>query len=96
MRRAGLVVLALVAALPAAAHAASSYCSPSGDLCMQARKRDGILRIQLDTFSMRGLVRTCVSKGDEVDCKRFRLRSSGRRILGIDVRWSACPAGFRR
>ena len=82
-----LVLLAL--ALPASAHAASSYCSPSGDFCYSAKKRDGVVRLALGTFSFRGTVDVCVTAPDEAhSCKGFRLRER-RGLLEVDARWSA-------
>ena len=73
----------------ASASAASAYCSPSGDYCYAAKKRSGVVRLSLDTFSFRGRVRVCVETPDsDVDCRRFRLRSRGDGLYGFSVRWS--------
>lgn len=71
------------------ASASSSYCSPTGDYCHSAVKRDGVVRIMLHTFSFRGRVRVCVTDPDrERSCKRFRLRARRDGIFGFRVRWS--------
>ncbi len=94
MRR--LILVAVSAALIstfslplASASAASTYCSPSGDYCYAAKKRGGVVRIMLDTFSFRGRVKVCVQTpvGD-VDCRRFKLRSRGDGLYGFSIRWS--------
>lgn len=84
-----LLPLLLLAAFPAAAHAASSHCSPTGDYCYSAKKRDGAVRLALATFSFRGSVDVCVTAPDASrTCKAFRLRES-RGLFAIDARWSA-------
>ena len=82
-----LVLLALV--LPASANAASSFCSPTGDFCYSAKKRDGVVRLGLGTFSFRGTVDVCVTAPDKTrSCKPFRLLER-RGFYEIDARWSA-------
>ena len=82
-----LLVGAAVAPAPAEA---TSYCSPTGDYCHSAGKRDGVVRLTLDTFAFRGRVRVCVrGPEDRTTCRRFRLRLSKHGLYGFDVRWSA-------
>ncbi|MBA3438044.1 MAG: hypothetical protein H0U14_08600 [Thermoleophilaceae bacterium] len=89
MRRALLVsVLAITLALPGAAQARSSYCSPSGDYCTSATARGGGALLRLATFSFRGLVRVCVEPPSGAGtCKRFPLRKSKEGIFVSFVRW---------
>ncbi len=90
-----LVALVLAAVTspgaPAAAEAATSYCSPeTGDFCIGAVKRNGVRYISMTSFAHRGLVRVCITKGTSRDCRRFRLRrlpdASG--LYEFRARWS--------
>ena len=84
-----LVPLALAAAVPPAAEAASSYCSPTGDYCHSATERDGAVRLAFTTFSFRGRLRVCVTgPAGEKSCKRFRLRERASGTFSFSVRWS--------
>lgn len=78
----------VLAATPALA--ASTYCSPTGDLCYAAKKRNGAIRITFDTFSFDGRVNVCVTppRGSR-QCRSFRLRRGSSGLYGFDVRWSA-------
>jgi hypothetical protein len=92
MRRLAVIAItgAVLAVAPATAQAASSYCSPTGDYCHGAVKRNGVLRLQLDTFSFRGRVTACVERpSGRESCKRFLLRPRKNGILGFSARWSA-------
>ena len=89
LRRLVLPLALAALAVPATAQAASSYCSPSGDVCYSAVKRAGVVRLALGTFSFRGTVDVCVTPpGSARTCKPFRLRER-RGISAIDARWSA-------
>ena len=82
-------VLAAAAVAPAPAEA-TGYCSPTGDYCHSAGKRDGVVRLTLDTFAFRGRVRVCVTAPDDRrTCRRFRLRRRANGVHGFSVRWSA-------
>jgi hypothetical protein len=92
MRRT-LFLLALLAvaalALPASAPAASTYCSPSGDLCYSAQRIHGIIRLRLDSFAHTGRVQVCVrGPNRRLDCRRFRLRTTRSGLQGMNARWS--------
>lgn len=86
------VLAALIAGalLPSAAVAASGYCSPSGDYCHSAKKRAGVIRLSLGTFSFRGRAGVCVTgPEDRRTCRSFRLRQRTGGVYGFDIRWSA-------
>lgn len=84
---ASFVALALLMALPSAASAATAYCSPSGDFCTSAAKRNGIRYLSLRTFAHRGRVQVCVTHDGQRDCRRFRLRLRDH-IHQLERRWS--------
>ncbi len=85
-----LVALAVALLAPAGAQAVSGRCTPSGDSCYSAGKRNGKVRLVFSTFSVRGRVETCVTgpRGAERECKRFLLRPRSRGINTVDVAWS--------
>jgi hypothetical protein len=76
---------------PSAADARSAFCSPTGDFCFGARRVDGRVTLQLDTFSFRGSVRACVRPpgGSGDTCRAFRLRPRDNGLFGFRARWSA-------
>jgi hypothetical protein len=75
---------------PSGAAAASSYCSPTGDYCLGAVRRVGVLRLVLDTFSLRGRVQVCVTGPQATRaCRHFRLARKPHEIYGLSARWSA-------
>jgi hypothetical protein len=88
---AALAGLAVGLVAPAAAEAKSAFCSPTGDFCFSARRVGGRVTLQLDTFSFRGRVRTCVRPpaGSPEACRAFRLRHRGNGLFGFRARWSA-------
>lgn len=68
----------------------SSYCSPTGDLCMGVRRVDGALFLEIDTFARYfDRYRLCVRDphGRQV-CKGFPIHPSGR-FFASRVRWHA-------
>ncbi len=85
-----LTLAASATALPAPAHAASGFCSETGDYCYSAGPVRGVVRLKLATFSFRGSVDVCVTtpKGAKT-CRPFRLRTQPRGVFDIDARWSA-------
>jgi hypothetical protein len=88
--RVTLLLLALGVLVPAGAQAASGYCSPTGDYCYSATKRQGVVRLTLGTFSFRGGVEICVTAPDRSrSCKTFTLRTRPRGVHEVDARWSA-------
>ena len=91
MRRlipAGLLLATLALALPAAASARDSYCSPTGDYCTSVTPRGGGYLLRLATFSFRGPVRVCVEppRGSGT-CKRFQIVKGKAGIYVSSVRW---------
>ena len=86
---AGIALIVLLA-VPSAAQARSSYCSPSGDYCTSVKERGSGAVLRLGTFSFRGRVRVCVRapRGGGT-CKRFRLRRTSNGIYEIRRRWGA-------
>ena len=86
-----IAVLAGALALPTTAGARSSSCSPSGDVCVGARRVDGRVTLMLDTFSFTGRVRVCVRPpgGGAQACRPFRLRASPMGLYRVRARWSA-------
>jgi hypothetical protein len=88
---AALAALAVALLVPGAADGKSAFCSPTGDFCFAARKMSGRVTLQLDTFSFRGSVRTCVRPpgGGNGTCRSFRLRPRGNGLFGFRARWSA-------
>jgi hypothetical protein len=89
MRRVTILSLVLTSMCCAGTAEASSYCSPTGDFCQAAVKKQGVWRIRMLTFSFRGRIRVCVTSPDSSrSCRRFLLRSEGQALFGFDVRWS--------
>jgi hypothetical protein len=88
---AALAGFAVGLVVPPAAEAGSAFCSPTGDFCFAARRVDGRVVLQLDTFSFRGRVRACVRPpgGAPVTCRAFRLRARANDLFGFRARWSA-------
>jgi hypothetical protein len=86
-----IAVIAGVLVLPTVAGAQSSSCSPSGDVCVAARRVDGRVTLMLDTFSFTGRVRVCVRPpgGGAPACRPFRLRKSAMGLYRSRARWSA-------
>lgn len=83
------VCVLAVLAVPATASAANAYCSPTGDFCVSAAKRNGIRYLSLRTFAHRGRVQVCVTHdGQQRDCRRFRLRLMSAGIYAFERRWS--------
>ena len=86
------VALAVVlAAAPAApAEAASTYCSPSGDLCYGAFANSPPVRLRITLFAQYFTrYRLCVtSPAGTRDCRRFSVRRTSRGLYGSNVRWS--------
>lgn len=78
----------LALALPAAAPAASGYCSPTGDYCYAARHEAGVVRIRLTTFSFQDPVTVCVSHRKGRTCHRFTPRAQKHDLFGFAIRWS--------
>ena len=79
--------LLILAATPAA-QARSSYCSPSGDYCIQVKKKDGRIYLRIGTFSFTGRVRVCVrAPGDRRVCRKSRLRKRGG-LYRSSIRWN--------
>jgi hypothetical protein len=87
---AALAAVGLAAlALPAAAHAQSGYCSPTGDFCTAVVRQGDDAIFRIGTFAFGGRYRLCVTAPDRSRrCKRFRLRPQGGGVLGSRVRWS--------
>jgi hypothetical protein len=70
-------VVAALWAVPAPAHHKdNSYCSKTGDYCIEARKVDGKRQLSFRTFAHRGKFKLCVRKKSASDweCHRFRLK----------------------
>jgi hypothetical protein len=92
VRRAAVVAAATVALAgtsSAPASAATVYCSPTGDFCLGAIKRDGVRRLTLRTFSFGGRIQVCVTTpAGQTQCRRFRLRRD-RDLWVMDARWSS-------
>ncbi len=94
MRR--LLLLSLIAGtmvIPAAdsraSHAPDSFCSESGDVCLEIRERDGdfIFRLGLSAEHFT-LYRICVKDPDGVkECGRFRVRENSDGGYGSKVSW---------
>ena len=85
---AGLAVAALGAVAASPAAAASSYCSPSGDLCYGASRAPVKLTITLAAKYF-DRYRLCVTgPGGARDCKRFRVSPAARGTWAGRVRWS--------
>ena len=81
---------AALAITAAPAHAASGYCSPSGDQCYSAKTIKGAVHLLYGTFSFRGRIEACVTPPrGSATCKSFRLREEKGGIHAIDVKWSA-------
>ena len=71
------------------AQARGSYCSPSGDWCTSAGKRDGVRWLRLITFSQRGTVEFCVSPPrGSTECVSSTLRPRRHGIYLAALRWS--------
>lgn len=91
-RSALAVALVAVAALalPAAAEARTSYCSPSGDTCLSVKRRGEVVLLRIGVVAgVASSYRLCVSAPDRSRrCRRFRLRQ-GRDLATGEVRWSS-------
>lgn len=73
-----------------AAHAAASYCSPSGDFCTSARKAKGVRTLWIGTFAHRGKVRICVAARDgEPVCRTRTLRRTSGGVYEAQIKWSS-------
>jgi len=70
------------------AHAAPSYCSPTGDWCLSTGRGGDERKLTYVTFSHRGAYRLCVRgpRGRQ-DCRRFRLQDVGRGVYRSQPRW---------
>ncbi len=85
---AGAAVVALIA-LPAVADARSAYCSPTGDYCTSAKRRNGDVLLRIATFSFTGAYRLCVrAPNGSATCRRFRLRPGRSGIHSSAKGWS--------
>ena len=80
----GVAFAALALAAPVAAR--NSYCSPTGDYCTSAARRNGAVYLRLGTFSFRGRVRICVRHQTRV-CHSYPLRPSASGLYEVRVRW---------
>jgi hypothetical protein len=85
-----LVLAAAIGAVAAApASAASTYCSPSGDLCYGAMANPPVrlnITLMAEYFKR---YRICVTGPDgERDCKRFRIRQVNNGLWVGKVRWA--------
>jgi hypothetical protein len=91
-----LVAAALLAGAAATAEARSSYCSPTGDLCLGALGKGAKVRLRL-TLAARYFTsyRLCVTApGGARDCRRFRVRRGAHGLYESTVRWAAhFPSG---
>lgn len=75
-------------ALPAAsAQAASSYCPPSGDYCVEIVKRDGRVLFRIGTFSFRDYTLCVTPPRGRGSCRDFRLRRDTHDVYRSVVRW---------
>ncbi len=85
------MLLALLVLLGAAApaHARSSFCSESGDVCYGVVRGERPLTLSL-TLAARSVTSSelCVSppRGAR-QCERFRVRRGGQGVYGSQVRW---------
>ncbi len=87
---ASFLFLALVAVPAPAKHRPSSYCSQSGDYCIQTYKKDGVrkfeIRMAAKYFNRYTL---CVFAPDETKaCREFRIRDRGK-VYGDVVAWKS-------
>jgi hypothetical protein len=85
-----IALAVLLLALPATAHARSSSCSPSGDVCYGAVGSGSAVRLRL-TLAAEYFTRyrLCVRGPDgRRDCRRFRVRPIGNGMYGSTVRWA--------
>jgi hypothetical protein len=80
----GVAFAALALAAPVAAR--NSYCSPTGDYCTSAARRNGAVYLRLGTFSFRGRVRICVRHQTRV-CHSYPLRPSAAGLYEVRIRW---------
>lgn len=83
----GLLATPVVAS---AHHRPTTYCSPSGDVCLSTANVHGIrkLRISLAAHYF-SRYRLCVTAPDDVvTCREFRVRRHGP-VLSSSVRWAA-------
>ena len=95
-----VVVLAAVLLIPMSAranHAPKSFCSESGDVCEEVRKKPDDFRFRLSLgakyFNRYNL---CVTAPDgNRECKRFKVRQMNNGIYGGNVSWvkNYTPAG---
>ena len=68
-----------------------SYCSPTGDYCINVfGKKPGKIRLVLASFSFDGGYELCVDppRGDE-ECKTFTLKPEEFALYGSVVKWRA-------
>ncbi len=55
-------------------HAATRYCSPSGDYCVAAERVHGVRTLSFSSFAHRGRVRVCITFERAIrNCRRFQL-----------------------
>ena len=88
--RGAIAAVLIAVALPASAEARTSYCSPSGDTCLSAKRRGEVVLLSIGVVAgVASSYRLCVSAPDRSrSCRRFRLRQ-GRDLATGEVRWSA-------
>lgn len=73
-----------------ASHAPKSYCSESGDICLEVRERDGdfIFRLSMPNENFTRY-RICVKGPDgEKNCGRFKVKETADGGYGSKVSWS--------
>lgn len=88
---AALVLSAALAAAPAGAFAATTYCSPSGDVCYGVVGSPPPVRLGI-TLAAHYFTsfRLCVTGPDgQRDCHGFRVRAAAHGQYALTVRWSA-------
>ena len=85
-----LAAAAIAAAAPPTASAASTYCSPSGDLCYGAFAANPPVKLRITLMAEYfKRYRLCVTGPDgERDCKRFRVRQINGGLWEGKVRWA--------
>lgn len=84
----GLLILVVPAQPAAAGHHASSYCSPTGDLCQSVTRVNGALTMRITLAAVYfSRYRLCVvPRGTSFTCRIFRIRNQNG-IYGSSVRW---------
>ena len=85
----GAAIALLMSAAPAVAnHRPNSACSESGDVCISAKKDNGVRKLKI-TLGAKYFNRykLCVTTpDDERTCKRFKIGKTGG-VYGDSVRW---------